>query len=50
MRLAAAIVVPICVFGVFLTLSRGGLVALGAALMAAILMAGRWRGRSSWSS
>jgi O-antigen ligase len=44
MRLAAAIGVPICVFGIFLTLSRGGLVALAAALVAAIVMAGRWRG------
>jgi putative inorganic carbon (HCO3(-)) transporter len=44
LRLATAIAVPLCVFAVFLTLSRGGLVALGAALIAAIVMAGRRRG------
>ncbi len=32
-----------CALGIFLTLSRGGLVALGFALAAAIVIAGRWR-------
>ena len=45
LRLAAAIGVPLCAFSLFLTLSRGGLVALGASLLAAIAMGGRWRGR-----
>ncbi len=42
-RFAAAIGALICTYGAMLTLSRGGLVALAAALIAAILMAGRWR-------
>jgi O-antigen ligase len=37
--------VPLCAYSLFLTLSRGGLVALGASLLAAIVIAGRWRGR-----
>jgi O-antigen ligase len=44
LRVASALVVPLCVFGVFLTLSRGGLVALGASLAAAVVVAGRRRG------
>jgi len=44
LRLLTAIAVPLCVFAVFLTLSRGGLVALGASLVAAIVVAGRRRG------
>jgi O-antigen ligase len=44
LRLLTAIAVPLCVFAVFLTLSRGGLVALGASLIAAIAVAGRRRG------
>lgn len=44
LRLLTAIAVPLCVFAVFLTLSRGGLVALGASLIAAIVVAGRRRG------
>jgi O-antigen ligase len=44
LRLLTTIAVPLCVFAVFLTLSRGGLVALGAALLTAIFMAGRRRG------
>jgi O-antigen ligase len=44
LRLAAAVGVPLCAFALFLTLSRGGLVALGTALLAAIVMGGRWRG------
>jgi O-antigen ligase len=35
--------VPFCAVGLFLTLSRGGLVALGAALVAAVAVAGRRR-------
>jgi O-antigen ligase len=44
LRLASAIVVPLCIFAVFLTLSRGGLVALAVSLIAAVVMAGRRRG------
>jgi O-antigen ligase len=44
LRLGAAIGMPLCAFALLLTLSRGGLVALGTALIAAIIMGGRWRG------
>ncbi len=44
LRLLTTLVVPLCVFAVFLTLSRGGLVALGASLIAALVVAGRRRG------
>ena len=44
LRLLTTIAVPLCVFAVFLTASRGGLVALGASLLAAVFMAGRRRG------
>jgi O-antigen ligase len=44
LRLLATIAVPLCVFAVFLTLSRGGLVALAASLVAAVFMAGPRRG------
>jgi O-antigen ligase len=43
LRLGAAIAAPLCIYALFLTVSRGGLVALGAALLAAIAMGGRWR-------
>ena len=36
----------ICAGGVFLTLSRGGLVALGVALVTAVVVAGRWRAQA----
>ncbi len=44
LRLASAVVVPLCIFAVFLTLSRGGLVALAVSLLTAVVMAGRRRG------
>ncbi|MEA2419547.1 MAG: hypothetical protein QOE60_1753 [Thermoleophilaceae bacterium] len=44
MRVGAAIAVPLCGFAVFLTLSRGGLIALGASLIAAVVMGGKHRG------
>lgn len=43
LRFAAAVIVPLCVYSIFLTLSRGGLVALAAVLVAGVLMAGRRR-------
>lgn len=43
LRLAAICVAPLCAYGVFLTLSRGGLVALAAALVMVVVMSGRWR-------
>lgn len=43
LRVGAAIGVLACTYGVILTVSRGGLVALAAALIAAVVMAGRWR-------
>jgi O-antigen ligase len=36
----------LCMFALLLSLSRGGLVALGAALVTAILVAGRWRAKA----
>jgi O-antigen ligase len=43
MRAMATLAVPLCAAGIFLSLSRGGLVALGAALLAGTIFAGRWR-------
>jgi putative inorganic carbon (HCO3(-)) transporter len=43
MRLVAIVTAPLCAFASLLTLSRGGLVAFVAALIAAVLMAGRRR-------
>lgn len=43
LRLAAIAAGGLCIFGVFLTVSRGGLIALSASLIAAIVFSGRWR-------
>jgi O-antigen ligase len=43
LRFAAVAAAGFCVFGVFLTVSRGGLIALAASLVAAIVFSGRWR-------
>jgi O-antigen ligase len=43
LRLALAAAAVICALGVFLSLSRGGLVALAVALLASVVVAGRWR-------
>lgn len=43
LRLASAGASVLCAAGIFLSLSRGGLVALAFALVAAIVVAGRWR-------
>ncbi|HEV7529980.1 MAG TPA: O-antigen ligase family protein [Solirubrobacteraceae bacterium] len=43
MRVVAAVAVPLCLAGVFLSLSRGGLVALAAMMLAGTIFAGRWR-------
>jgi putative inorganic carbon (HCO3(-)) transporter len=43
LRLAAAAAGVICALGLFITFSRGGLVALGCAMIASIFVAGRWR-------
>jgi O-antigen ligase len=45
LRVIAAIGVPLCLYATFLTLSRGGLVALVAVLFAGVAVAGRYRGR-----
>ncbi|HTB70443.1 MAG TPA: O-antigen ligase family protein [Solirubrobacteraceae bacterium] len=42
-RTLAAIGIPLCVAGIFMSLSRGGLIALAATLLAATVFAGRWR-------
>jgi putative inorganic carbon (HCO3(-)) transporter len=46
LRLAAGGAVILFVLGIFYTVSRGGLLALGVALIAACILAGRWRGRT----
>jgi O-antigen ligase len=46
LRLAAGGAVVLFLLGIFYTVSRGGLLALGVALIAACLLAGRWRGRA----
>jgi O-antigen ligase len=43
LRLTGALAIPLCVLGIFLSLSRGGLLALGALLVAGTMLAGRWR-------
>ena len=43
LRLFAPTVGAFCLLGIFLTVSRGGLVALGCALVTAVVVAGRWR-------
>lgn len=43
MRLAGAVAVPLCAIGIFVSLSRGGLIALAALLLAGTFFAGRWR-------
>lgn len=45
-RLIAAGAAGICLIGILLTVSRGGILALGAALIAAIVFSGRWRLRA----
>lgn len=45
LRLLAYGAAALCVLGVFFSVSRGGLVALGAMMLAAIIFGGRWRGR-----
>jgi O-antigen ligase len=42
-RLFALIAIPLCAAGIFLSLSRGGLIALAAMLVAGPIFAGRWR-------
>jgi len=44
LRLGGALAIPICALGIFLSLSRGGLIALGVLLVAGTVLGGRWRG------
>ena len=44
-RLAYTAIAAIATFAVFLSLSRGGLIAFAAALVLAVIVAGRWRGK-----
>jgi O-antigen ligase len=46
LRVLAAGAALLCAAGLFSTFSRGGLVALGFALLAAMFLGGRWRGRA----
>jgi len=43
LRLGGLLAVPLCAAGIFLSVSRGGLIALGAMLVAGTVVAGRWR-------
>jgi O-antigen ligase len=43
LRIVSAVTVPLCAAGIFLSLSRGGLIALGVMLVAGTMFAGRWR-------
>jgi putative inorganic carbon (hco3(-)) transporter len=43
LRLGALLAIPLCAAGIFLSLSRGGLIALAAVLVAGTMLAGRWR-------
>jgi O-antigen ligase len=43
LRLLGLFAVPLCAAGIFLSLSRGGLIALAAVLLAGTIFAGRWR-------
>jgi O-antigen ligase len=43
LRLGGLIAIPLCTAGIFLSASRGGLIALGAMLLAGAVVAGRWR-------
>ncbi len=43
LRFLGAVAVPLCAMGIFLSLSRGGLIALGLMLVAGTMLAGRWR-------
>ena len=45
LRIAAIVCAGIALTGIFLTVSRAGMIALGVALLASIVFAGRWRGR-----
>lgn len=44
-RLVAGVAAVVCFVGIVSTLSRGGLLGLFAAMLCAVLVAGRWRGR-----
>lgn len=46
LRLAAAGAGIVCAAGIFLSLSRGGLIALAVALVVSVLVAGRWRAQA----
>jgi O-antigen ligase len=46
LRMLFAGAAVLCAGGVFLSLSRGGLVALGVAMLASVLVAGRWRAQA----
>ncbi|HLH66929.1 MAG TPA: O-antigen ligase family protein [Solirubrobacteraceae bacterium] len=48
-RLAAAAAAALCMLGILLSVSRGGLVALAVSLLVAVSIAGRWRGRLAFA-
>jgi O-antigen ligase len=46
LRIALLVAAAFCAAGVFLSLSRGGLIATGVALLVALFVAGRWRAQA----
>lgn len=50
LRLAAFAAGGMAITGVLLTVSRSGMISLGIALLAAVLLSGRWRGRITFVS
>ncbi len=44
-RALAGVAAAFCLIGILISLSRGGLIGLAAALLLAVVMGGRWRGR-----
>jgi O-antigen ligase len=45
-RATLVVAAGLCLLCLFLTLSRGGLIALGVAMIAAVFVGGRWRGKA----
>jgi O-antigen ligase len=44
-RIMAAVAAALCLTGIFVSLSRGGLIGTACALVLAVIIGGRWRGR-----
>ncbi|MGH2856088.1 MAG: O-antigen ligase family protein [Solirubrobacteraceae bacterium] len=49
-RAAASVAGGLCLLGILLSVSRGGLIALGVSLAVAVVVAGRWRARLAFAA